>query len=263
MRYIKLVKLELFKTRKSYTLFLIIGLGIFLEGFYALSLDSRFLVNAELNTFINKNQINKWFGVFNFHMELVTILSLIMIFIPIILMQTEYRNRMEKHLKVLPVTQFDIFLSKFFVLITILFLTIILLSIFKGLGAYLSNWNHPYINDSFFPTIFQQIYIAIRLWLSHLSLLSLLLLINFKIKNLVLSVIISVVFWITSFIPFFYFLPFAYPQASQSQLTMTLLRHGTIFNFVVFKYEIYSIIFTILILYLAENLSDKKELITI
>jgi hypothetical protein len=242
---------------------LILGLGIFIEGFYALSLDSRFSVNAELNTFTDKNQINKWFGVFNFHMELVTILSLLMIFVPIILMQIEYKNSMEKQLNILPITQFDVFISKFFITIVILFLTIVLLSISKNMGVFFSDLKHIFRTDSLLPTILLQFYIGIRMLLSHLGIISLLLLINFRLKNLVLCVIISIAFWILSFLPFFYFLPFAYPQASQTQMVMTLLGHGTLFNFVMFKYEIYSIIFTILILYLAKNTSDKKQLITI
>lgn len=178
----------------------------------------------------------------------VVVWSLFSIFIPVLIMHIEHKNSTFLLWSVLPETQYKFFLQKFWAMIFYLFVLVLVCSIATGSAAYINGTaNKPELGAySFIATLEQQAYFSFTFFINQMGILTLLLLISFRLKYFPLALMCSFLFWLSGFIipAKMNYLPTAYAfwstadfNANQNDINPYALKR--------FTYEMYSILWVI------------------
>lgn len=178
----------------------------------------------------------------------VIVLSLLCAFLPVLMMYVEHKNSAFLLWSVLPETQYRFFLQKFLAMIVYLFGLVMLSSIAAGISAYINgSTNKPALHAySFAATLDQQAYFAVVFFINQMGILTLLLLINFRLKHFPFALMCSLLFWLSGLIipSKMNYLPTAYAfwsavdfNANQRDINPYALK--------LFTYEMYSILWVI------------------
>lgn len=178
----------------------------------------------------------------------VIVWPLFCFFLPVLMMYVEHKNSAFLLWSVLPETQYKFFLQKFWAMIAYLFVLVLFCSIAMGISAYINGAaNKPELNAySFAATLDQQAYFAVVFFINQMGILTLLLLINFRLKHFPFALMCSFLFWLSGFIipSKMNYLPTAY--ALKSAVNFTANQGNTHpYALKLFTYEMYSVLWVI------------------
>lgn len=238
---LRLISIELFKISKSRSIALVIiftALGLFfiVSQAHAEILDRNKFFSMGANA-------NPWYSVISSSIfTFIVVTSFIASFFPLMLLQLEHRNNTIKLYSYLPISPYLFFLSKLVSLVIIFGCFMLICSLSNGLGLYISGINRTdgaLVGYNFIDTLGQQAHYLFKLFVVQLGCLSILLVINFKITNLPLSLLTNFSLWLFSAITPYSINYFPHKFSVYSYfIILTKEMNNTFLKY--YKYELYS-----------------------
>jgi hypothetical protein len=264
MALFRLLKIEFTKALKSKGPWIFLLIQLLIAGQFAL-FGQKEVSSRVISTFGDPTHYNPWFYVnLSNSIWASSIIFVFNVFIPIVAMQTEHQNGMLTRFKYLPCSAFDLYSTKLIFVLLVSFISTCCVFLLYASGAertLAQSLQTTYGRYNYLDTIPQQAYITIKTFVSNAGMLALLLLLNFRIKNMALSVVISVSCLAFSIIPQMAYTPFGLPVKSNWAMYMALSNGASPFDLPVFYFEMASMAYLFLALLLAGFLSGKQKLV--